>query len=205
MHTGFWGTLAAYLPEPDVAISIAVTQQQSRELFPVFADVKTTKYTPGQWEALFDADELLAGQGGFAGGAPGGPEGENAELRPHFLCAERQRSAADSLGAPDVEETGARGAALAAGVGRPEQFEVVYSGMEVEASDGKVGKLDALVLDPDSGMITHILLREGHLWGKKDVAIPVAEIKYTDGESVYVKLDKAAVKALPEVPVKEPS
>ena len=37
MHTGFWGTLAAYLPEPDVAISIAVTQQQSRALFRVFA------------------------------------------------------------------------------------------------------------------------------------------------------------------------
>ncbi len=37
MHTGFWGTLAAYLPDPDVAISIAVTQQQSRALFRVFA------------------------------------------------------------------------------------------------------------------------------------------------------------------------
>ena len=39
MHTGFWGTLAAYVPEPDVAISIAVTQQQSRALFRVFAGV----------------------------------------------------------------------------------------------------------------------------------------------------------------------
>jgi CubicO group peptidase (beta-lactamase class C family) len=37
MHTGFWGTLAAYLPGPDVAIAIAVTQQQSRALFRVFA------------------------------------------------------------------------------------------------------------------------------------------------------------------------
>jgi D-alanyl-D-alanine carboxypeptidase len=36
LHTGFWGTLAAYLPEHDVAISIAVTQQQSRALFRVF-------------------------------------------------------------------------------------------------------------------------------------------------------------------------
>jgi D-alanyl-D-alanine carboxypeptidase len=37
MHTGFWGTIAAYLPGPDVAISIAVTQQQSRAMFRVFA------------------------------------------------------------------------------------------------------------------------------------------------------------------------
>ena len=29
-------------------------------MFPVFADVKTSKYTPGQWEALFDVEELLA-------------------------------------------------------------------------------------------------------------------------------------------------
>ncbi len=37
LHTGFWGTLAAYLPEADVAIAVAVTQQQSRALFRVFA------------------------------------------------------------------------------------------------------------------------------------------------------------------------
>jgi sporulation protein YlmC with PRC-barrel domain len=86
----------------------------------------------------------------------------------------------------------------------PPGEEEVHSGMHVKAADGKVGKLDALVLDPDSGVITHILLREGHLWGKKDVAIPVADIKYSDGESVYIKMDKAAVEALPAVAVKKP-
>lgn len=38
MHTGFWGTVAAYFPGRDIAISIAVTQQQSRALFRVFLD-----------------------------------------------------------------------------------------------------------------------------------------------------------------------
>jgi D-alanyl-D-alanine carboxypeptidase len=41
MHTGFWGTMKAYLPGPDVAISIAVTQQQSRAMFLVFVDSLT--------------------------------------------------------------------------------------------------------------------------------------------------------------------
>ena len=41
MHTGFWGTLAAYFPGQDIAISIAVTQQQSRALFRVFVDALT--------------------------------------------------------------------------------------------------------------------------------------------------------------------
>ena len=78
----------------------------------------------------------------------------------------------------------------------------VYAGMEVEASDGKVGKLDELVLDKDSGEVTHIQMREGHLWGKKDVAIPISDIDFTDEKTVYLKIDKKAVKALPAVPVK---
>ncbi len=78
----------------------------------------------------------------------------------------------------------------------------VYSGMEVEATDGKVGKLDELVLDPKSGEITHIQMRKGHLWGKKDVAIPYADIDFTDGDTVYLNIDKNAVKALPAVKVK---
>ena len=41
MHTGFWGTMAAYFPGQDIAISIAVTQQQSRAMFRVFVDAVT--------------------------------------------------------------------------------------------------------------------------------------------------------------------
>jgi sporulation protein YlmC with PRC-barrel domain len=78
----------------------------------------------------------------------------------------------------------------------------VYSGMHVQASDGKVGKLDELVLDPKSGDITHLQMREGHLWGKKDVAIPVSAVDFVDEDTIYLKLDKKAVKALPAVPVK---
>ena len=76
--------------------------------------------------------------------------------------------------------------------------------MHIEASDGKVGRLDALVLDPTSGDITHLLLREGHLWGKKDVAIPISAVDFCDADTVYLKLDKAAIKALPAVSVKQP-
>ena len=78
----------------------------------------------------------------------------------------------------------------------------LHSGMHLEASDGKLGNLDALVLDPQSGEVTNLLMREGHLWGKKDVAIPVSAVDFIDGATVYLKLDKAAVKALPAVPVK---
>ena len=41
LATRFWGTIAAYFPGQDIAISIAVTQQQSRALFRVFVDALT--------------------------------------------------------------------------------------------------------------------------------------------------------------------
>ncbi len=86
----------------------------------------------------------------------------------------------------------------------PEGELALHSGMHIEASDGKVGKLNVLVLDPTSGDITHLLLREGHLWGKKDVAIPVSAIDFCDAKTVYLKLDKAAIKALADASVKQP-
>jgi sporulation protein YlmC with PRC-barrel domain len=76
-------------------------------------------------------------------------------------------------------------------------------GMAVKSKGSKkVGQVDGLVVDPDSGEITHLLMREGHLWGKKDVALPVSAIDFLDADTVYLKLDNAAVKDLPTVPVK---
>lgn len=80
----------------------------------------------------------------------------------------------------------------------------LFSGMHIAASDGKVGKLDELVLDPKSGEITNLRMREGHLWGKKDIAIPVSAVEFIDGKTVHLKLDKEAVKALKPLPVKHP-
>ena len=77
----------------------------------------------------------------------------------------------------------------------------LYSGMHVEASDGKIGTLGELVLDPKDGAITNLLMRKGHLWGTKEITIPVADIDFIDGNTVYLKLDKAAVNALPAVKV----
>ena len=78
----------------------------------------------------------------------------------------------------------------------------IHAGMEIKATDGKVGTLDELVLDGASGAITHIQMREGHLWGKKDIAIAVTDIDFVNAKTVYLKIDKAAVKALPAVKVK---
>jgi sporulation protein YlmC with PRC-barrel domain len=71
----------------------------------------------------------------------------------------------------------------------------------VEATDGHVGRVDEFVVDAGTGHITHLVLREGHLWGQKDVSISISEIGRIEADVVYLKLDKAGIDALPTIPV----
>lgn len=80
----------------------------------------------------------------------------------------------------------------------------IRRGAPVHATDGKVGWVGELVTIPTNGEITHLLLREGHLWGCKEVTIPVSEIERMEEGTVYLKLDKRGVHALPSVPVRRP-
>ena len=81
----------------------------------------------------------------------------------------------------------------------------ICSGMQIAATDGKVGKLDELVLDPETGDITHLLMRKGHLWGKREVAVPASSVDYVEVETIHLNVDKAAVEAMPTVSVSRPS
>ncbi len=76
----------------------------------------------------------------------------------------------------------------------------VQRGTHVEATDGYVGRVDEFVVNPENGHITHLVLREGHLWGRKDVIIPISELAVTDrtdADTVVLKLDKRQIEALP--------
>lgn len=78
----------------------------------------------------------------------------------------------------------------------------IRRGTPVKATDGNAGKVDEFLVDPEDDVITHLVLREGHLWGQKDVTIPVSEIDKITEEAVYLKLDKKAIESLPTVPVR---
>ncbi len=77
----------------------------------------------------------------------------------------------------------------------------IYRGTRVEATDGFVGKVDEFVVNPDNCHITHLVMREGHLWGQKDVIIPVSEIRVSNEETVHLKLNKQQIESLPTFPV----
>ena len=78
----------------------------------------------------------------------------------------------------------------------------VHRGTPVYATDGQVGKVDEFLIDPENDAITHLVLREGHLWGKKDVTIPVSEIETITEHAVRLKLDKNGIENLPAIPVR---
>jgi sporulation protein YlmC with PRC-barrel domain len=78
----------------------------------------------------------------------------------------------------------------------------IHRGTPVKAIDGRVGKVDEFLVDPQNDNISHLVLREGHLWGQQDVTIPVSEIDKITEDAVYLKLDKNDIATLPTVPVK---
>jgi len=77
----------------------------------------------------------------------------------------------------------------------------IRRGTPVKAADGQAGKVDEFLVDPVNDVITHLVLREGHLWGKRDVTIPVSEIEKIAEDGVQLKLDKNALEKLPAIPV----
>ncbi len=78
----------------------------------------------------------------------------------------------------------------------------IHRGARVEASDGHIGHVDAFLVNPEKNHITHLVLREGHIWGEKDVTVAVANIQRIEEDVVYLKLDKQTLQGLTGIPVK---
>ena len=77
----------------------------------------------------------------------------------------------------------------------------IRRGAHVHASDGRIGLIEEVIVDPQTLHLTHLVLREGHLWGQKDVMIPVDEIESIEENNIYLKIDKSSVEALPTFPL----
>ncbi|HEY1291791.1 MAG TPA: PRC-barrel domain-containing protein [Chloroflexota bacterium] len=75
--------------------------------------------------------------------------------------------------------------------------EAAFKGGErVEATDGAVGKVDEVILDPSTHAVTHIVLREGHLWRTHLVRIPIEHVDYADKNVIYLKVDKKGIESM---------
>jgi hypothetical protein len=70
----------------------------------------------------------------------------------------------------------------------PQTEEEEHRGDHVHATDGEVGQLRALGIDPDSHRVTHVrvLLKEG-LWHHKEAVIPASDVAgFSDGINLSI-------------------
>ena len=72
-----------------------------------------------------------------------------------------------------------------------------HRGDHVHATDGEAGQLRALCVDPGTHQVTHVhvLLKEGHLWRHKEVAIPSGSISGFAG-GIHLSISREQVEEL---------
>ena len=72
----------------------------------------------------------------------------------------------------------------------------------VHALDGEIGQVAGFVVNREDHAITHVLLKEGHLWGRKEVAIPVSAI-VSVADGIQLNMTKKQVEDLPRATVSD--
>ena len=72
----------------------------------------------------------------------------------------------------------------------------VDRGDPVHCLDGEIGRVQGLLVDPDDHRVTHVLLQEGHLWGRKKVSIPASAVTGVEN-GIWLSLTKKQVEDLP--------
>ena len=77
----------------------------------------------------------------------------------------------------------------------------IRRGASVEATDGPIGRVDEFLINSTNDHITHLVMREGHLWGKREVTIPMSQIDHYKENTVYLKLNKKQIEELPSIPI----
>ena len=80
------------------------------------------------------------------------------------------------------------------------EVEVRRASAVISADGHSLGEVDGFVIDADEH-ITHVVLERGHLWGRKEVTIPIGAVARVESDVVYVALSKDEVGALPAVRV----
>jgi hypothetical protein len=73
----------------------------------------------------------------------------------------------------------------------------VCGGEHVHAADGDIGHIQGLVIDSGSHQVIHVLLQEGHVFGRKVVAIPVGAVAGVNKNGIELSITRQQVKDLP--------
>jgi sporulation protein YlmC with PRC-barrel domain len=80
------------------------------------------------------------------------------------------------------------------------ELEIRRTSAVISADGDSLGEVDGFVVDADEH-ITHFVLERGHLWGRKEVTIPIGALARVESDVVHVALSKDEVGALTAVRV----
>ncbi|MGD8403598.1 MAG: PRC-barrel domain-containing protein [Anaerolineales bacterium] len=79
----------------------------------------------------------------------------------------------------------------------------VNHGTRVYSADGyAIGTVDEFFVDQNGGHVSYLILREGHIFGQKDVFIPITEIEKIMESDIHLKLNKEDIEQLPAIPIR---
>ncbi len=80
----------------------------------------------------------------------------------------------------------------------------VHRELTVCATDGEIGQVQGLVVEPGGHQVTHVLLQEGRMWGRREVAIPIGAVTKIGTLLIHLSLTRHQVKDLPPVDIDHP-
>ncbi len=85
----------------------------------------------------------------------------------------------------------------------PSEVVDVRRNKRVYATDGEIGRVEGLVINSGSHHVSHVLLQEGHLFGRREVAIPIGAVTGVV-DTVQLNITKQQVDNLPAVSTDHP-
>jgi sporulation protein YlmC with PRC-barrel domain len=77
-----------------------------------------------------------------------------------------------------------------------DEVEIRRTSAVVSADEHQIGRVDGFVVDGD-GQITHLVLERGHLWGRREVTIPIGSVATVETDVVTLSMSKDEVGSLP--------
>ncbi len=79
------------------------------------------------------------------------------------------------------------------------EVEIRRSSAVFSGDQHHLGHVDGFVVEEDH--VTHVVLERGHLWGRREVTIPIGAVAKVENDAVTLSLSKDAVGDLPAVRV----
>ena len=75
--------------------------------------------------------------------------------------------------------------------------EEIPRGEHVHATDGDIGQVEGVAVESGTGRVAAVLLREGHLWGRRAVHIPQEAVAEVGADGFHPTITRQQVRDLP--------